>query len=49
MELKITTLIENNSDDNGQLLYEHGLSLYIETDGKNILFDTGESGNFIKK
>ncbi|MDD3063756.1 MAG: MBL fold metallo-hydrolase [Anaerostipes sp.] len=48
MELKITTLIENNSDDNGQLLYEHGLSLYIETDGKNILFDTGESGNFIK-
>ena len=48
MELKITTLIENNSDDLGQLLYEHGLSLYIETDGKNILFDTGESGDFIK-
>jgi len=48
MELKITTLIENNSDDKRQLLYEHGLSLYIETDGKNILFDTGESGDFIK-
>ncbi len=48
MELKITTLIENNSDDLGQLLYEHGLSLYIEADGKNILFDTGESGDFIK-
>jgi 7,8-dihydropterin-6-yl-methyl-4-(beta-D-ribofuranosyl)aminobenzene 5'-phosphate synthase len=48
MELKITTLIENNSDDKGKLLYEHGLSLYIETDGKNILFDTGESGDFIK-
>ena len=48
MELKITTLIENNLDNLGQLLYEHGLSLYIEVDGKNILFDTGESGNFIK-
>jgi len=48
MELKITTLIENNPDDKGQLLHEHGLSLYIETDGKNILFDTGESGDFIK-
>lgn len=48
MELKITTLIENNPDDLGQLLYEHGLSLYIETDGKNILFDTGKSGDFIK-
>lgn len=48
MELKITTLIENNSDDKCQLLFEHGLSLYIEAKGKKILFDTGESGNFIK-
>ena len=48
MELKITTLIENNSDDKGQLLFEHGLSLYIEADGKKILFDTGQSGDFIK-
>ncbi|MFA9379212.1 MAG: MBL fold metallo-hydrolase [Lachnotalea sp.] len=48
MELRITTLIENNPDDMDQLLYEHGLSLYIETDGKNILFDTGASGDFIK-
>ena len=48
MELKITTLIENNPDEQGQLLFEHGLSLYIETAGKNILFDTGESGNFIQ-
>ncbi|MFA9465720.1 MAG: MBL fold metallo-hydrolase [Velocimicrobium sp.] len=48
MNVKITTLIENNPDDKGQLLYEHGLSLYIETDGVNILFDTGESGDFIK-
>lgn len=48
MELKITTLIENNPDDKGDLLFEHGLSLYIETDGKNILFDTGLSGHFIE-
>lgn len=48
MELKITTLIENNPDDKGELLFEHGLSLYIETNGKNILFDTGKSGNFIE-
>ena len=48
MELKITTLIENNPSDDGQLLFEHGLSLYIEADEKKILFDTGQSGDFIK-
>lgn len=47
MDLKITTLIENNPDDNDTLLFEHGLSLYIEMDGKKILFDTGQSGKFI--
>ena len=48
MELKITTLIENMPDDAGQLLYEHGFSLYIEFQGKKILFDTGQSGAFLK-
>ncbi|MCE5219803.1 MAG: hypothetical protein LLF98_00675 [Clostridium sp.] len=48
MSLKITTLIENNSDENKSLLSEHGLSLYIETDEIKILFDTGQSGDFIK-
>ncbi|WP_243002637.1 MBL fold metallo-hydrolase [Lachnotalea glycerini] len=48
MEIKITTLIENNTDDKGQLLFEHGLSLYIEADGKKFLFDTGQSGDFIE-
>jgi 7,8-dihydropterin-6-yl-methyl-4-(beta-D-ribofuranosyl)aminobenzene 5'-phosphate synthase len=48
MELKVTTLIENNPDDLNRLLYEHGLSLYIETEGKKILFDTGKSGDFIE-
>lgn len=48
MDVKITTLIENNPDTNGKLLFEHGLSLFIETDGKKILFDTGQSGDFIE-
>lgn len=48
MDLKITTLIENNPDDQKKLYFEHGFSLLIETDGKQILFDTGQSGDFIK-
>lgn len=46
MELKITTLIENQPDNQGQLSCEHGLSLFIEFDGKRILFDTGQTGAF---
>lgn len=45
--LKITTLIENERGKIENLHTEHGLSLYIEIDNKNILFDTGQSGNFI--
>ena len=37
MSLKITTLIENNSDENNILLSGDGLSLYIEIDEKKIL------------
>lgn len=48
MNVKITTLIENNADDNGILFNEHGLSFYIEIDEVKILFDTGKSGDFIK-
>lgn len=48
MELQITTLIENNPADEGHFLFEHGLCLYIETDGRKILFDTGQSGDFIE-
>ena len=48
MPLKITTLIENHPGDNPNLIYEHGLSLYIETDQLNILFDTGQTGEFVK-
>lgn len=45
--MKITTLIENKPGENEELATEHGLSVYIEIDGKNILFDTGQSGDFI--
>ncbi|MBO5336302.1 MAG: MBL fold metallo-hydrolase [Lachnospiraceae bacterium] len=48
MELQITTLIENEPDDKGELKYEHGLSLYIEFQGKKILFDTGQTGAFLE-
>lgn len=47
MSLRITTLIENNTDKNNVLINEHGLSLYIEINEKKILFDTGQSGEFI--
>ena len=46
--LKITTLIENMPDKEENLIAEHGLSLYIEFQGKHILFDTGQSGDFLK-
>lgn len=45
--MKITTLIENKTGDREELYTEYGLSIYIEADGKNILFDTGQSGDFI--
>ena len=42
--MKITVLTENTSKCG--LPCEHGLSLYIETASKNILFDSGQSGLF---
>ncbi len=45
--MKITTLIENNIDKEEKLKNEHGFSLFIETNEGNILFDTGQSGDFI--
>jgi len=43
----IKTLVENTalSKDFGS---EHGLSLYIETNGRKTLFDVGASGLFLK-
>lgn len=48
MSLKITTLIENLPDAEGHLACEHGLSVLVEFDGTRILFDTGQSGAFVK-
>lgn len=45
--MKLTTLIENTEDEKKLLKCEHGLSMFIETDECNILFDTGKSGDFI--
>jgi 7,8-dihydropterin-6-yl-methyl-4-(beta-D-ribofuranosyl)aminobenzene 5'-phosphate synthase len=42
MGLQITTLSENTAGK-GDLLGERGLSILVETDEKNILFDTGRS------
>ena len=43
--VKITILVDNQAGD--KLIAEHGLSLWIETGGKNILFDTGQ-GNALE-
>lgn len=48
MKLTITTLIEDMPDDAGKLKYEHGLSLYLETEDTKCLFDTGQSGEFVE-
>lgn len=45
--MRIITLIENLVYKQG-LVAEHGLSLYIETSNKKILFDTGQSGLFMQ-
>lgn len=43
--MKIHILTDNTpSQDHPQLIAEHGLSLYIESDGPDILCDTGVSG-----
>lgn len=45
--MKIITLLENTTS-NQDLTPKHGLSLYIETDNKTILFDTGPDNSFIE-
>lgn len=46
--LKVTTLMENQSSRNRGLVNTHGLSFYIEFNGKNYLFDFGYSGIFME-
>lgn len=43
--MRVVTLMENTTRRE-DLAAEHGLSLYIEANGKKILFDTGASGAF---
>lgn len=45
MKLKIWTLLENTAC-RGDLTAEHGLSLYIETGERKILFDMGQTAAF---
>ncbi|WP_054956480.1 MBL fold metallo-hydrolase [Paenibacillus dakarensis] len=45
--MKITSILENTKQDR-KLTAKHGLSLYIETDQMNIIFDTGPDGSYIK-
>ena len=45
--MEITVLVENLVY-NQSLLGEHGLSFYLESGGKKILFDTGQSDIFVK-
>ena len=45
--MKIITLIENLVYQQG-LFAEHGLSIYIETENRKILFDTGQTGLFLQ-
>ena len=45
--MKLTILVDNNVLQSKNLLGEHGLSFYIETDNKKILFDTGYSDAFL--
>lgn len=44
--MKISVLIENTTDSD--LIGEHGLSLFIEFEGKKYLLDAGQSGDFMK-
>ncbi len=43
--MKISMLMENTPFEDG-CLFEHGLSLFIETQRHRVLFDTGQSGSF---
>jgi hypothetical protein len=44
--MKITTLIDNVAPEAGTLKAEHGLSFWMEADGKNFLIDTGTTSLF---
>jgi len=43
--VRIVTLMENRSGT-GTTKPEHGLSFWIQAEGRGALFDTGQSGGF---
>ena len=45
--MRIIALIENLAYKQ-DLIAEHGLSIYIETEDRKIIFDTGQSGLFLQ-
>ena len=45
-DVMIIKVLMENTACSEEFICEHGLSLYIETNGKKILFDTGQSGEF---
>ena len=47
-EMKLTVLIDNNTLNDRYFWGEPGVSYFIETDGKKILFDVGYSDAFIQ-
>ena len=46
--MKITILMDNYSGKDSRLVAEHGFSCLIETPKAKVLFDTGQTGSFIK-
>jgi len=47
--MRVVALIENTKPEGrDDLTAEHGLSLYIEQEGRHILFDTGATGAFTR-
>lgn len=48
MALIVTTLIEDTIGTDPKLINEHGISFYIEKENHKLLFDTGQTGAFLK-
>ncbi|GAB4371582.1 MAG: MBL fold metallo-hydrolase [Spirochaetales bacterium] len=46
--MRIVTLVENTAGVHKGLRSEHGLAFYVETRGKSLLFDTGQTNAFLE-
>jgi metal-dependent hydrolase (beta-lactamase superfamily II) len=46
--MEVTVLVDNTALFDRMFVAEHGFSVYIEAEGKRILFDTGYSDAFLK-